>query len=133
VVAFAGAVPHDQIPDWLAAADVAVMPYPKLSKENWLSPLKMYEYMSAGKAIVASRVGQVAQVIRHDHSGLLVEPGDPQGLACAMLRLLADENERARLGMNARRQAVERHSWSQYARTLEDIYQQVIEASKREA
>ena len=57
VVLFVGAVPHVQIPGWLAAADVAVMPYPKLSKEIWFSPLKMYEYMAAGKAIVASRRG----------------------------------------------------------------------------
>jgi glycosyltransferase involved in cell wall biosynthesis len=126
MVTFVGTVPHDQIPDWLAAADIAVMPYPKLAKELWFSPLKMYEYMSAGKAIVASRAGQIAEVISDDHTGVLVDPGDTVSFAQALVRLLTDEGQRSRLGMNARRQAVEHHSWDQYARNLETVYRDVL-------
>jgi glycosyltransferase involved in cell wall biosynthesis len=130
VVSFVGNVPHAQIPDWLAAADVAVMPYSKLPKEMWFSPLKMYEYMAAGKAIVASRAGQVAQVLTDGHTGVLVDLGDTRGFAQAILRLLQDQAERTRLGMNARRQAVEFHSWDQYVHTLESVYRGVLRTTK---
>jgi glycosyltransferase involved in cell wall biosynthesis len=126
-VSFVGTVPHEQIPAWLTVADVAVMPYPKMAKELWFSPLKMYEYMAAGKAIVASRAGQIAEVLQDGETGVLVEPGDTQGLAQALIRLLNDQNERHRLGMNARQQAVEQHSWAQYARKLETLYRKVLE------
>lgn len=130
VVHFQGVVPHDNIPDWLAAADVAVMPYPKLSKELWFSPLKMYEYMAAGKAIVASGDGQIAEVIHDGFNGVLVEPGDIDGFARHMVRLLQDEGERKRLGFNARLQAVEKHSWDGYVSRLERIYENVLGSNR---
>lgn len=122
VISFVGAVRHEKIPDWLAIADVAVMPYPKMDRELWFSPLKMYEYMAAGKAIVASRAGQIAEVISDGDTGLLIEPGDTEHFAQALILLLANEGERNRLGTNARQQAVARHSWQQYAHQLETIY-----------
>lgn len=121
-VIITGFVPQQQVPDYLSVSDMAVMPYPELPKELWFSPLKMYEYMSAGKAIVASRAGQIAEVINHGENGFLVEPGDKDDLAKALLRLLKNPEEGARLGATARQQAIEHHSWAQYVRKLENIY-----------
>jgi glycosyltransferase involved in cell wall biosynthesis len=121
-----GMVPQVRVPEMLAAADIAVLPYPQLPRPLWFSPLKLYEYMAAGKAIVASRDGQIAQVIRHGHTGLLVDPGDVDGLAQAMIELLRDPTARERLGQNARQQAVERHSWAEYIKRLEQIYRSVL-------
>jgi glycosyltransferase involved in cell wall biosynthesis len=125
-VIITGLVPQGRVPEMLAVADVAVIPYPRLPKELWFSPLKLYEYMAAGKAIVASQAGQIAEVIQDRHNGLLVEPGDVNGFAEAIIRLLKDPAERERLGQNARRQAVERHSWDQYIQRLEEIYLSVL-------
>jgi glycosyltransferase involved in cell wall biosynthesis len=125
-VSITGYVAHDAIPEWLAAADVVVAPYPPLPEELWFSPLKLFEYMAAGKAIVASAAGQIAEVIQHGHNGLLVRPGDVAQLAEAILDLLNDPGERQRLGHNARRQAVEQHSWAAYIRRLESLYQTVL-------
>jgi glycosyltransferase involved in cell wall biosynthesis len=121
-----GLVPQERVPKLLSVADVTVIPYPHLPKELWFSPLKLYEYMAAGKAIVASRAGQIAEVIRDGYNGLLVESGDVAGFARAIAGLLKDRAERDRLGHNARRQAVERHSWQQYIRRLEEIYWSVL-------
>lgn len=121
-----GLVPQVRVPEMLSAADIAVLPYPPLPRELWFSPLKLYEYMAAGKAIVASGTGQIAEVIRHGHTGLLVEPGDVTGLAQAMISLIKDPAARAQLGRNARRQAVERHSWEQYIKQLEQLYSGVL-------
>lgn len=125
-VIITGFVPQVQMPELLGAADVSVLPYPKLPKDLWFSPLKLYEYMAAGKAIVASRSGQIAEVILHDQNGILVEPGNVEELSAAISDLLKDPVRRASLGMYARRQALERHSWDQYIARLEKIYEETL-------
>lgn len=125
-ITITGLIPQERIPQILAAVDVAVIPYPQLPKEMWFSPLKLYEYMAAGKAIVASRAGQIAAVIQDGRTGLLVKPGDAGELAQAIRRLLHDPAERVFLGENASRQAFERHSWESYIKRLEDIYYSVL-------
>ena len=125
-VSLTGMIPHGLIPEMLSIADVVVIPYPQLPKELWFSPLKLYEYMAAGKAIVASNSGQIADVIHHGQNGLLIEPGDVVAQADAITSLLLDRNERDRLGQNARQQAIIKHSWKQYTHCLQEVYQSVL-------
>jgi glycosyltransferase involved in cell wall biosynthesis len=125
-VIITGLLPQDRVPQLLAAIDIAVLPYPQLPRELWFSPLKLYEYMAAGKAIVASSSGQIAEVIEDGHTGFLVEAGNVTELAQAILKLLQEPDERLRLGHNARQQAVVRHSWDQYIKRLEEIYLGVL-------
>lgn len=100
-VTFTGGVPHTEMPEYLAAMDVAVAPYPKLD-DFYFSPLKLYEYMAAGRAIVASRAGQVAEILTNGVNALLYEPGEKRGLVECILRLRRDENLRRTLGEEAR-------------------------------
>ncbi|MCA9916339.1 MAG: glycosyltransferase family 4 protein [Anaerolineales bacterium] len=123
VVTITGFVPHDRVAQLLAIADVVTVPYPKLPQEMWFSPLKLYEYMAAGKAIVASSAGQIKNVIRHNENGLMVTPGDVADLAEACLHLLQNAPERARLGANARREAETEHAWSRQIERLEQVYE----------
>lgn len=125
-VIITGLMPQARVPDLLSIVDVAVLPYPKLPEELWFSPLKLYEYMASGKAIVASRAGQIAEVIQHESNGLLVEPADVKDLAQAIIWLLRSPEERIRLGCNARRKAIEEHSWERYIQHLEEIYLSVV-------
>lgn len=125
-VTLTGLVSQDQVPEALAAMDVAVVPYPKLPMELWFSPMKLFEYMAAGKAIVATRDGQIAQVINDGINGILVEPGDTAGFARAIIRLIRSPAERRALGEQARKHAVEQHSMDAYIRRLEDIYLETI-------
>jgi len=100
-ITFTGVVAHDDILRYLAAMDVAVAPYPAL--ENfYYSPLKLFEYMAAGRAVVASRTGQIAQVISHGVNGLLYEPGDQAGLVSCLYQLSQNSTLRKELGRNAR-------------------------------
>ena len=61
-------------------------------------PIALLEAMSAGVACVATRVGGIPEVLRHEQSGLLVDAGDPEGLAAALTRMGDDDVERRRLG-----------------------------------
>lgn len=121
-VVMAGAVEHRHVPEMLDIAAVAVAPNISFFNGHGGSPLKIFEYMAAGKAIVATRTGQVAEVIQDGHSGVLVEAGDRDGLAEALVNLLNDPSARDQLGRQARQQAIEQHSWERYVRELEKIY-----------
>jgi glycosyltransferase involved in cell wall biosynthesis len=99
-VTLAGKVTHQEVPLYLATMDVAVAPYPDLSK-FYFSPLKLFEYMAAGRAIVASRLGQIAEVIVDGESGLLFKPGDVEDLVRCIRRLREDSRLRLALGKQA--------------------------------
>lgn len=125
-VRFTGMLPHADVPRLLAAADVAVVPYPPIERELWLSPLKLFEYMASGTAIVASATGQVAEVIVNESNGLLVPPGDISAMAGAMDRLIVHPDLRQKLGQHAREDAVEKYSWDSYVARLEGVLRAVI-------
>lgn len=128
-VIMAGAVEHRHVPEMLSIASIAVAPNISFFDGHGGSPLKLYEYMAAGKAIVATRTGQIAEVIEDGYNGLLVEAGDEAGLAEAIASLLNDSAARNRLGQQARRQAIEQHSWNEYARQLERVYSTAMRSS----
>ena len=125
-VRITGLVPQQRVPAILAASDVAVLPYPRLPQEMWFSPLKLYEYMAAGKAIVATRSGQIEEVLRDQENGVLTEPGDVETFAKAIVSLINDPARRSKLGENALQQARQSHSWEHYVDRLEAIYRQTL-------
>jgi glycosyltransferase involved in cell wall biosynthesis len=114
---FTGAVAPDEVPGLLASVDVAVAPYPPQPR-FYFSPLKVYEYMAAGRPVVASRVGQVAELIEDGVTGLLCPPGDPAALAAALERLRGEPGLRARLGEAARAAVRRDHTWAAVARRI---------------
>ena len=126
VVRFMGLVPHLDVPRYMAAADIAVVPYPPMQQEMWLSPLKLFEYMASSKAVVASAVGQITEVIQHGRNGLLVPPGDPSALAGALVDLIGDAHRRSQLGGQAREDAERMYSWENYLSRLERVFSAVI-------
>ncbi len=113
-VHFTGGVPPETIPGLLAAMDVAVAPYPPLAG-FYFSPLKVYEYMAAGRAVVASGIGQLSQLIRHGENGLLCQPGNAAELAGQLAQLHGDAQARARLGVAARKTALDNYTWDHVA------------------
>jgi glycosyltransferase involved in cell wall biosynthesis len=95
-----GLVPHHQMPNYIRCMDIAVAPYPRIDG-FYFSPLKLFEYMACGRAVVASNIGQIANVIEHGKNGILCEPGDPAALAQCLEDLLADGDKRQILALSA--------------------------------
>jgi glycosyltransferase involved in cell wall biosynthesis len=83
-----------------------------------------------GKGIVASRLGQIGDVLSDQKTALLTEPGDARQLADAILRLSCSPELRHRLGAAARRAAVERHPWKRNAARVLDSYRDWIEGQR---
>lgn len=114
------AVPHEAVPAYLRAMDIALAPYPEL--ENfYFSPLKVLEYMACGCAVVASSIGQVRELVRHGEDGLLVAPGDRVELVRAVERLALDPRLRARLGSAAADTVRRAHQWTDRIARLLDV------------
>ncbi len=126
-VIFTGIVSHSDVPHYMAAADIAVVPYPPMDREMWLSPLKLFEYMSAGLAVVASSIGQIVDVVEDGANGSLIPPGNANAMSAALNRLLSDSDFRSKLGANARATAEKNFSWESYLARLEHIFHAVIE------
>lgn len=114
-VTFVGAAPHADIPDYLAAMDVAVAPYPRWKGEFHGSPMKIFEYMASGRPIVAAALGQVGEIIEAGVTGLLYEPGDEDGMTIALESMLADPAAAGAMGSAARIKALRDHSWDAVA------------------
>ncbi len=113
-VTITGEIPLGHVPQYVRAMDVALAPYPPLER-FYFSPLKVLEYMAAGRPVVASAIGQVAELIRDGETGLLVPPGDVSALTAAVRRLASDRDLRLRLGALAAREIRQRHTWTQRA------------------
>jgi glycosyltransferase involved in cell wall biosynthesis len=121
-VIFTGAVEHERVPQLLDACDILVSPHIPLAdgSDFFGSPTKVFEYMAMGKGIVASRLGQIGEVLSHEETALLVEPGNVDQLARAIGKLVESPDLRERLGKNSREVAVEKHTWTRNAeRVLE--------------
>jgi glycosyltransferase involved in cell wall biosynthesis/MoaA/NifB/PqqE/SkfB family radical SAM enzyme len=126
---FTGAVPHAEVPQYLAAADVVVACFADTPQVRCKSPLKICEYMAAGKAIVASEVGEAARMVRG--VGVLARPSDPSALAQGILTLLDDRALREELGHKARQRAEQEYNWGVTAESLLRAYQFGIEERRR--
>ncbi len=112
-----GAVSPKLIPGLLASMDVAVAPYPE-SNDFYFSPLKIVEYMAAGLPVVASRIGQINELVQDGVTGLLCSPGDEIALARALEQLWRSPDRRYQLGQAARRHILAHHTWDAVAQQI---------------
>ena len=107
-VALVGALPADEIAARLRATDVVVVPsVPSRDGRREGIPVVLMEAMASGVAVVASRLSGIPELVEHDVSGLLVEPGDAAALAAAITRLHDDPTLRRRLAGRAREVVLE--------------------------
>lgn len=119
-VVLTGYVPPAEVPAYLAAADVLVLPTtPALAYASFTSPLKLFEYMASGRPVVASDLPVIREVLEHDVNALLYEPDDAAALATAVRRLWHDGELRRRLADRAWRD-VQPYAWESRARRILD-------------
>ena len=123
-----GNIDHEAVPDYISAMDIVVAPYPPLDF-FYYSPLKVFEYMAAGKPVVATRIGQISSVIVHELNGLLFNPGSYDQLRDHVFRLVEDRELRHRLGRKARETIVKDYSWKHSAEGVAAVLREASDAS----
>jgi len=118
---------HADMPGVYASLDVFVLP-----SLNEGMPLTVLEAQAANRAVIASRVGAIPQLIQHRETGLLVEPGDVAGLRNTILELLADASLRAGLAARGQERVREHYSAEGMASRYLSLYQDLLEGRARQ-
>lgn len=124
-VVLTGYVPHQEIPEYVAAMDIVLAPYPKMDF-FYFSPLKLFEYMAAGKPVIASRIGQIAEIIQNEENGLLYAPEKIDELLDKATRLIEHDDDRQRMGSAARQTIVESYTWQHNAEMISSVITRVL-------
>jgi glycosyltransferase involved in cell wall biosynthesis len=122
-----GHVGYDEISRYLAACDICWLPLCNSGANRGRYPLKINDYMAAGRPTVATAVGDLVDLVRRGKFGLLA-PDQPDALACQVLTLLRDPARREAMGQCARQLAETEFVWDRIGVRLERFYYQVLES-----
>jgi len=120
MVTHAGLQPYDRMPLFTAASDVTLCLFPDTPVSHAASPLKLFEYLSSGTAVVATNVAGTAEIL-DSSSGVLVAPGNTSEICDAVVMLRNDQELRRTLSEAGRKLVEENYSWSRLASRLLDI------------
>jgi glycosyltransferase involved in cell wall biosynthesis len=122
-VTITGEVPFDDIPNYIAAMDVTVMPnYMEL-----ICPVKIFEYAAMGKAAVAPRLPVIEEVIQHGKDGILITPGSCQELTDAVIQLLSDEEYRVTIGKSLQTKVLNNYTWDIIGKKTVELMEKVLQ------
>jgi glycosyltransferase involved in cell wall biosynthesis len=124
-VVFTGIVPREEIPVYVSTFDIALQP----AVVAYASPLKLFEYLALGRAIVAPDQSNIREVLDDGVNALLFDPEDPAGLTGAIERLSADRALRARLAEGARQTIARRGlTWAANAERVTRLFDELRQA-----
>lgn len=120
-VIFTGRKPHAEIPPLLALMDIGVL----LNSNAYGSPMKIFEYMGMGKAVIAPSVGPVVEVLKNEETGLLIEPGNADQMSSQIIRLIGDHILRNKIATAGRAYVTANHTWQRNAMKILEVYGQI--------
>lgn len=132
LVSFQGYLPHGMLAERYGEFDICLLPIQsKVTLQRgkgdigrWTSPLKLFEYMAHGRAIVASEVPVLKEVLTHERNALLVPPDSVDGWVSAVKRLKEDPDLRQSLGRQARADFLQHHTWHERAGRVLEFFRQ---------
>jgi len=117
-VKFVGFVPQFKVPNYLFASDILVMPYTKATPSHeYMSPMKMFDYLASGRAIVATDFPVIREVLHDMKNAVIVPPGGGGELALGIQWLFDHPKSAEKLGDQARRDA-KQYSWENRVRRI---------------
>ncbi len=127
-VVFTGIVPREEIPACVATFDIALQP----GVVAYASPLKLFEYLALGRAIVAPDQPNIREVLEDGINAVLFDPADPDDLTRAIERLTHDAALRERVAEGARRTIAERSlTWERNAERVAELFRELLVAQGR--
>ena len=114
--------PYQEIPNYLAACDLLVIPRPSNRITEYAFPSKLPEYLAMGKPVITTDVGDAKKFVKSGETGFLVSPGDTKELETAILAQKTYQTHRLRVARNASRLVEENHTWDARARKLSSFF-----------
>ena len=116
-VIFEGLVPHTEMPKYYQQCDIFC--FPTLGEPFGKA---IIEAMACAKPVIASNIGGPAEINQNQKTGLLVPPAQPTILATKILELLDNETKMKKMGINARKTAIEKYSWEKISEKYHSLY-----------
>jgi glycosyltransferase involved in cell wall biosynthesis len=123
-----GRVPFDEVPTYLAAADVVAVPQRESSDTRGQVPAKIFDAMAVGRPIVSTRVSMIPEIL--EGCGVVVAPGDVDALARGIAELLDAPDHAAGLAARARERCVARYSFAAARRALFPLVERVMAGTR---
>jgi glycosyltransferase involved in cell wall biosynthesis/tetratricopeptide (TPR) repeat protein len=131
-VTFTGRVPHAEVARYISLFDITPFPRLPLRVCELISPMKPFEAMAAGKAVVASSVSALTEIVDDGRTGLVFEKGSADDLARVLAELLDFPERRTMLGHAAREWVVKKRDWSHVVSIVDDTYRRLLENATKE-
>ncbi|MGP9846374.1 glycosyltransferase [Brachybacterium sp. 107] len=122
VVTFTGRVPHEEVERYYSLVDITPFPRLPLPVCEMVSPLKPFEAMAMGKAVIASDVAALQEIVTPGVNGYLHEKGSTESLIEQLVRMLDDPEHTRQIGIQAREWVVENRDWSRLSMLIADSY-----------
>ncbi len=129
-VQLTGTVNPDEVPKYMNEIDIYVMPRPSTQSTETVTPLKIYEAMSAKKAIIISKVGGLLEVLQPNEDCIAVEPGDVNDLANAIAKLSINEKLREQIAERACHKVQKVQNWKDSSGILVKLYRRIANKEK---
>lgn len=120
-----GRVSYSSISNFLGACDICWLPLNDTIANRGRFPMKINDYMAAGKPVVVTSIGDVRDFVKNGRFGLVAEPF-PYDLALKVLQLWANPEQRYVMGQRSRDLAEKKFSWDAIAGRIEVFYQKVL-------
>lgn len=125
-IIFLGHIPHEQALIGMHCVDVLLMPYQKKvsigvrnsDTSKWMSPMKMFEYMSASKPIIASNLSALKEVLKNEQNALLVEPNNINAWKNALLTVSSNKSLSKKISKNAFNDYLTNFTWDARANAI---------------
>ena len=124
-VTLVGAVPHERVNDYYALIDIFVIPRKNDRAARWVTPLKPFEAMAMGKALIVSALPALLEICEPDTRGLSFDVGDAASLAGKVETLVRDPELRRRLGEAAREWVLKERTWTLNGERYRSLYERV--------
>lgn len=123
---FIGYMPHTITQKCMAACDVLLMPYQRNvsigvkghDTANWMSPMKMFEYLASGTPIISSDLPSLREVLKDGENALLVPPDNVKSWSFALDRLIKNAALAEKIGRNGHKSYADHHTWTKRASAI---------------
>lgn len=122
-VEFTGWVEEKTIPNYIASADIGVIPHRTNTHTNTTVPHKLFQYMAAGIPVLATNTKPVKRIIEETKAGLITKSDDPDQMAKGAIKLIKSNLEE--IGLNGRKAVEEKYNWNRDAEKLREVYSRI--------
>lgn len=126
IVKFTGRVPHHEVEEYYSVIDICPFPRKGLPVCEMVSPLKPFEAMAMEKAVLASNVDALAEIVTDNQTGLLFQKDDVESLSEKLMLLLESPDLRQKLGVAARQWVIKERDWSTIAGRANSVYNDLL-------